>query len=110
MRSWLFLGFAISVLAASGALAEETPSSPPAENQQQPPQSQQATVPPATDSDSDREKVICKKVDVPGTRIGGKKVCKTKREWDEVRRDTSDAVRRSQDAALRSNPSSGGGN
>lgn len=109
MKNWLVLGIVFSAF-ASGALAEETPSSPPAENPQQPPAAQATTVPPTTDGDADREKVICKKVDVPGTRIGGKKVCKTKREWDEVRRDTSDAVRRSQDASLRSNPSSGSGN
>lgn len=109
MKIWLVLGFAVSVFAASSALAQGTPSSP-ATDPQQPPPSQPTTVPATTEGDSDRERVICKKVDVPGTRIGGKKVCKTKREWDQIQRDTADALRRTQDAGLRNNPTSAAGN
>lgn len=109
MKNWLVLGFAISVFAASSAHAQGTPVSPPSDPQA--PQPTTTTTAPATpEGESDRERVICKKVDVPGTRIGGKKVCKTKREWDQVQRDTADALRRTQDAGLRNNPTSGSGN
>lgn len=109
MKSALVLGLAVSVFAASSAFAQGAPSSPPSDPQQQP-ASQPTTVPATTEGESNREKMICKKVDVPGTRIGGKKVCKTKREWDQIQRDSADAARRTQDAGLRNNPTSASGN
>jgi hypothetical protein len=112
MKSWLALGFAVSVFAAGGALAQGT-TSPPTSDPTPPqtaPQSPQTPPATATENNSDRDKVICKKVDVPGTRIGGKKVCKTKREWDEIQRETANGVRSAQDAGLRNNPTMGAGN
>jgi hypothetical protein len=111
MKNWLALGFAVSVLTAGSALAESVTTSPP--SNPSPPQtaSQPASGPVIKEGgDPELDKVICKKVDVPGTRIGGKKVCKTKREWNQIQRDTADAVRSSQDAGLRNNPTSAGGN
>ena len=35
---------------------------------------------------ADPDKKICKKVQTTGTRLGAKKVCATKAEWDEVAR------------------------
>jgi hypothetical protein len=113
MRDRLVLGFAVSLLAAGSVFAQgETPTAPPSTptpTQTTPPQTVTTSPAPAAE-DSDRDKVICKKVDVPGTRIGGKKVCKTKREWAEIQRENADAVRSAQDAGLRNNPTSGSGN
>jgi len=113
MRNWLAVGLAVSALTVGSAFAEgETPASPPS-NPSAPQTSPQPTATGpviAEDGDPELDKVICKKVDVPGTRIGGKKVCKTKREWNQIRRDTADAVRQSQDAGLRNNPTSAAGN
>jgi len=111
MKKWLALGFAVSVFAAGNALAQGTPTAPPTNPTPQTAPQQPTTPTTTADSgDSDRDKVICKKVDVPGTRIGGKKVCKTKREWADLQRQTADGVRAAQDAGLRNNPTSAGGN
>jgi hypothetical protein len=111
MKSWLALGFAVSVFAAGGALAQGT-TTPPVSNPTPPQTAPQPTSVPATTAENDPEldKVVCKKVDVPGTRIGGKKVCKTKREWADIQRQTAEGVRSAQDAGLRNNPSMGSGN
>jgi hypothetical protein len=112
MKSWLALGFAVSISAAGGALAQGVTTPPTSDPTQPQTAPQPATVPATTAANNDPEldKVICKKVDVPGTRIGGKKVCKTKREWNDIQRQTAEGVRSAQDAGLRNNPSMGSGN
>jgi hypothetical protein len=112
MKKWLALGLAVSVFTAGSAFAQGGPTPPanPAPPQTAP---QPTTTQPTTTADSgdlERDKIICKKIDVPGTRIGGKKVCKTKREWAEIQRQTAEGVRGAQDAGLRNNPSMGSGN
>ena len=96
---------AVSFGMASTVLAEEapapTPSSDPTVNT-----AQQPVVP-----DPEGDKVVCRKEEAAtGTRIGSRKICKTQREWDQIERESQQAVQRAQDAGLRNNPSSGAGN
>lgn len=103
----VFVAFAASVAVAAAEPATQSPqTSEPATTPTHP-----ATQPsPASsEQDADLDKVVCKKVTVTGTLIGAKKVCKKKREWAQIERDSQEALRRSQDGSLRSNPSSGGG-
>lgn len=59
-----------------------------------------APVDPATATDeaadagakADMDKVICKKAKVTNTRIKQTRICKTKREWEQMRRDAKDMV------------------
>ncbi len=41
---------------------------------------------PATTAKSDSDKLVCKKQEEVGSRLGGKKVCMTKKQWDEQSR------------------------
>jgi hypothetical protein len=54
--------------------------------------------PPATSAkDKDPNRIICEREDVIGTRLGGKKVCKTAAEWEQERqqqRETLEGVQR----------------
>lgn len=89
------------------ALAEETPAPAPSGDQAAT-TTQSTPAPAANDEDN---KVVCKKEEAAtGTRIGARKICKTQREWDSIARESQQAVQRAQDAGLRNNPSSGGGN
>jgi hypothetical protein len=69
---------------ATASAAEETPPPPPAEAQTAAP-----TAPPATAAETapenDQNEVICKKLEAEtGTRLGKRKECRTRREWDEI--------------------------
>ena len=55
------------------------------------------SAPPATAKDKDPNRIICEREDEIGTRLGGKKVCKTAAEWQQQRqqqRETLEGVQR----------------
>ena len=62
---------------------------------QTPPAAQSAA--PATAKDKDPNRIICERQEEIGTRLGGKKVCKTAAEWQQERqqqRETLEGVQR----------------
>jgi invasion protein IalB len=70
-------------------------------------QSAPTAAPPATAaSTKDPNRVICERQEEIGSRLGGKKVCKTAAEWDEERRQQRDTVEKFQQQAT-GVPSSG---
>lgn len=61
-----------------------TPPAPAAPSTQQVDAANQARQPP---EQKPRDKIICKKLDAPtGTRVGPRKICKTKTQWDDEAR------------------------
>jgi hypothetical protein len=101
------------VMMAGTALADQTVSEP-----EQKPESTQPAAAPATSNPTpapnaqpadDQDKVVCRREQMPGTRIGGKRICLTQREWDQIARDSRETLRETQDKSLRSNPTSGKG-
>ncbi|MCE9520939.1 MAG: hypothetical protein K8S25_00740 [Alphaproteobacteria bacterium] len=84
----------------TGAAAEETPgtAASPAAGQTAP---ANVAAEPAPGSP---QEVVCKKEEAAtGTMLGRKKICKTRKEWDDLRRESQAALQDSQDKALRSN-------
>jgi invasion protein IalB len=78
MKQHVAYSFAVALyamgLAAPAALAQQAPA----------PEAQPQAAAPVVANDAD--KPICKKEQVLGTRLGGKKTCRTKAEWDEFYR------------------------
>lgn len=62
---------------------------------------------PAKPSARDPNEVVCKTIEVIGTRLGGGRICKTRAEWAQTRRDAHDAVDGAQRNSLQSNPKGG---
>lgn len=60
---------AVLMVMASPAAAQTTPASPPATN---------------ASAESDALKIVCKKEEAIGTRLGAKKVCLTVQEWKDL--------------------------
>lgn len=60
----------------------------------------------ATDSESD--KMICKRFRETGSRLTNKKVCKTEKEWEEQRAENAAAMRQKRGAAGGPQPGNGG--
>lgn len=58
-----------------------------------------ATADPAADKQSDVNKIVCKREETIGTRLGAKKVCLTVQEWLERERISKDATGRLQQGA-----------
>ena len=116
MKNWVGIGavaivgalaFAAVASADTTPPAPEQPTSPPqSAPQPQPPQPQQPVMGPKDPLDE----VVCKKQETSGSRIGGKKVCKTRREWIQASDDARRFMTNSDKAAGASNPSSGSGN
>ncbi|HSZ50795.1 MAG TPA: hypothetical protein VK801_04430 [Caulobacteraceae bacterium] len=50
---------------------------------------------PAPKADPSQE-VVCRRQDVPGSRLGGEKICHTRAEWDEMSRVSRAEVERAQ--------------
>ena len=48
------------------------------------------------DEDGQKDKMICKAQKETGSRLGGKKICMTRAQWDEHRRNTQADIERSQ--------------
>ena len=46
----------------------------------------------ADKSDKKHDGLICREIDTTGSRLESKRVCMTKAQWDEQRRDARDAV------------------
>ena len=102
---------AFALFAAAGvAMAEDTPATQPAPEQGATAPAQPVVRTGQEPADA-QDEVVCKKEEATtGTRLGAKKICKTRREWDQLARDSQEALRHSQDASGRSNPTSGSGN
>lgn len=74
-------GFPAFCEPASNAVAPDAPATP---------------APPKPKPKYDPDEVICRYQEVTGSRLGGDKVCHTRREWDEISANSRDAVSRSQ--------------
>jgi hypothetical protein len=83
------LGFAATAFAADDA----------------PPPKTSAAGPHADDGrkKDDPDRIICKSPDVTGSRLPGKKICHTKREWDDI----SEEARKLMDLNRQTNPDKG---
>ena len=82
MRATIFL--MLAMVAASPAAAQITFETP-------------ATAPPtAAKSTNPNDKIICEKQEEIGSRLGGKKVCKTAAQWEEQRRQQREDVEKTQ--------------
>lgn len=81
---------------------------------QQPDQSQQNQTPPppqpATPPKDPMDEVVCKKEEATtGSRLGARKVCKTRREWKQIQDDARRMMQDADQASGTNNPTSGGG-
>lgn len=107
------VGLAMLALAAASAIAsaEETPPppSPPDQTTQPAPPAQPAPAMTPAAAKDPMDEMVCRKETLTGSRLGGKRVCLTRREWDQITRDSQDALRKTQDKSGAKNPSSGGG-
>jgi hypothetical protein len=45
-----------------------------------------------SDASKDPDKVVCKRLKVTGSRVGGKRVCMTRDEWDRMGQETRNEV------------------
>ena len=72
MMKSLVIAAALSALAVP--VGAQTPPADPATGQ------------PTTTKAKDPDRMICEKVEEIGTRLGGRKVCRTSAEWDAARR------------------------
>jgi hypothetical protein len=61
--------------------------------------------PAASTAEADRNKVRCKSVQQVGTRLGGKKLCMTKAQWEEA---ATNAMRVTRDLQMRNGLGAGG--
>lgn len=68
-----------SVILATPAVAQTAPADPAAPSSSQPPLKQP-------------NRVICEKQEEIGSRLGGKKVCHTAAEWQELRRQNKEQI------------------
>jgi hypothetical protein len=108
-QSFLRVCFVSAVVAASTTLAladdqPATPTQPPAATTT--PASTAATpaTTPADPNAPDPDKVICKRQQVTGTRLGNTKICMTQKEWDDLAHQTSQDLQ----GVQRQNPSRSG--
>jgi hypothetical protein len=99
------LSLALAATFAPQAAADQTERPPPAQSSDNAQQNTTAQDKPAPGSP---DEVVCRKEEAgTGSRLGRRKVCMTRREWDEIARDSQTALRQSQDKGLKSNPTSG---
>ena len=52
----------------------------------------QQSAPAAANDKGNPDRIICERQEEIGTRLGGKKVCKTKAQWDEERQQNRDTL------------------
>ena len=79
----VFLSAAIAVAAPGDQPSQPAPGTPSTESQTPPgtPAPADTTQPPA-DDEGDPDAIVCKRVQpAVGSRLGGQKVCKTRRQW-----------------------------
>ena len=90
------VGLAIALVLASTAptMAEVTAGQPPADS------SAQSKKPKQTDLDQ----VVCRYEEVTGSRLGGHKVCHTRREWEQISADARDSTAQHQSGSFACQP------
>ena len=107
-QSFLRVCFVSAAIAASAtlALAEDQPATPAQPAATTTPATTAATpaTTPADPNAPDPNKVICKRQQVTGTRLGNTKICMTKKEWDDLAHQTA----RDLQGVQRQNPSRSG--
>jgi hypothetical protein len=59
-------------------------------------------VPTTTTATAKEPKIVCRRVERIGTRLGGKKICMPKTEWDAAARDGRDATEKHQTQGMTS--------
>jgi len=103
-------GFVLLAVVGVAFADDTTPQAPPQDQATQQPAAQQ-TPAAATKSEKDPlDEIECRKETTIGSRIGGKRVCKTRREWMQIQRDSQAALQKIQDKGGYNNPTSAGGN
>jgi hypothetical protein len=109
-QSFLRACFVSAAIAASATLAlADDQAAPPTQPAASTPASTSATpaTPATTQADPnapDPNKVICKRQQVTGTRLGNTKICMTQKEWDDLAHQTSQDMQ----GVQRQNPSRSG--
>ena len=98
-RTLLALVAALSLSAASVAAAE-----PAGEAGTAATTATTDAAPPKHKSGRDPNEVVCKTTEVIGTRLGAGRICKTRAEWAQTRRDAHDATDEAQRNAQYANP------
>ncbi|MGZ6027606.1 MAG: hypothetical protein ACXWKU_21530 [Caulobacteraceae bacterium] len=93
----MIIGFLLAAAVAGATPAETGPAQTP------PAQAQVA----ATTQTNDLDKMVCKRITPTGTRLGGEKVCKTRREWLDITRQSRDALDSNVNRGLQENPPGG---
>jgi hypothetical protein len=76
------------------------------------PTEQPAAASQTSDSDNDPNAIICKTMEpATGSRIGGRRICQTRREWDDWRKQNEETVKQFQSLGENqsANPAGGGG-
>lgn len=110
MRSFNLLAVALILGVSSPALADSTdgsaasPAAAASGATTAPTASQQAAATPKVDPAHDPDKVICHYITPTGSRLGGQKVCHTRREWNQNTQDSQDALNHATGAALQRSP------
>jgi hypothetical protein len=94
--SGLAVACAVALLSLSApSLAEQT--QPPASVEGQPAAPQPAEAAPEQAPAQDPDEVICKKLEADtGTRLGKRKECRTRREWDQIAEEAKQNLQKSQ--------------
>jgi hypothetical protein len=84
------------VLASVAGLAiSNVPAMADAAQQAQP--AQPAAANPAPNPAADEDKIVCRNLGAPtGTRLGGRRECRTQREWDDVRHQDANEISKMQ--------------
>ena len=60
-------------------------------------------------AEQDKGEMVCRRFNVVGSRLTNKKVCKTKREWEDARNENAEVIRQQRGAIGGPQPGNGGG-
>lgn len=104
MRSTLFAMSLAGLLGSTLAALADPPAPAPA--------TQPAAATQTSDSTNDPNAIICRTMDAQtGSRIGGRRICQTQREWDDWRKQNEETVKQFQAMGENqsANPAGGGG-
>lgn len=61
---------------------------------------------PSADAPPDDAKIVCKTINATGSRLGGKRICASKREWRRMNEEAEKAAREIQDTHSKQVPNS----
>lgn len=92
LRRFIALVCAVALMSFMTATAEEAQTPPPADAQTAAPPADPAAADAAKPTE-DPDEVICKRLEAEtGTRLGKRKECRSRREWDEIAQEAKNAL------------------